>query len=334
MLSLILPTYNEAQNLPGLVDLLDGVLRDIPHDIIIVDDNSPDGTWRVAQMLSQDFPSVRVLRRIGKKGLSSAVVDGFDAAAGDIVAVMDADGQHDSALLLAMVRIIDSHSADIVIGSRYVVGGSVGDWVRDRRIISKIGTFLCNRLSSVPVSDPLGGFFMMRHSLYKDIRSSLRPTGFKILLEILASAPESVRLHELPLIFRPRLHGESKLSLRVHIDFIVQVLRLGLRKLAHGTLRGFAPLFWLTACITLLLLLPRAWSLAPLYTSSARRSDVQHALQQTAEKYGWLLSDISLTSVTALQITFTHREHLRLSVPATHCILLLSSSTLTCDAQS
>lgn len=332
MLSLILPTYNEAQNLPTLIDLLDGVLRDIPHEIIVVDDNSPDGTWRVAQMMAQDFPSVRVLRRIGKKGLSSAAVDGFDAAGGDIVAVMDADGQHDSALLLAMFRMIENHSADIVVASRYVPGGSVGDWVRDRRIISKIGTFFCNRLSASPVSDPLGGFFMMRHALYKDIRSSLRPTGFKILLEILANVPESVRLHELPLIFRPRLHGKSKLSLRVHIDFALQVLRLALRKLAHGTLRGFTPIFWILTILLFVMMIPRAIALLPLYTSETLRHQVQTALEATALKQGWLLSDMPLSLVTTDAVTFTHRDHGRYSTSSTRCRLTLPDQILSCDA--
>lgn len=333
MLSLILPTYNEAQNLPTLIDLLDGVLRDIPHEIIIVDDNSPDGTWRVAQMLAQDFPSVRVLRRIGKKGLSSAVVDGFDAAAGDIVAVMDADGQHDSALLLAMYRMIEHHTADIVIGSRYVPGGSVGDWVRDRRIISTIGTFLCNRLSVSPVSDPLGGFFMMRHALYKDIRPSLKPTGFKILLEVLANVPETARLHELPLIFRPRLHGESKLSLRVHIDFLLQVLRLSLRKFFHGTLRGFTPMFWGIVAVIACILLPRVYALLPLYTSSSLRHQVQSALESVALKQGWLLSDMPLQSVSPTIVTFTHRDHGRYSAHVERCTLTLSTQDLSCDAR-
>ncbi len=333
MLSLILPTYNEAQNLPTLIDLLDGVLGGISHEIIVVDDNSPDGTWRVAQMMAQDFPSVRVLRRIGKKGLSSAVVDGFDAAGGDIVAVMDADGQHDSALLLAMFRMIENHSADIVIASRYVPGGSVGDWVRDRRIISKIGTFFCNRLSVSPVSDPLGGFFMMRHSLYKDIRSSLKPTGFKILLEILANVPESVRLHELPLIFRPRLHGESKLSLRVHIDFALQVFRLALRKFVHGTLRGFVPIFWIIVSLLFVSMMPRALALLPLYTSSTLRHQAQSSLEATSLKQGWLLSDMPLSSVSAQQIVFIHTDHGRYSAPSVRCTLTLPEQVLTCDAQ-
>lgn len=331
MLSLILPTYNEAQNLPGLVDLLDGVLRDIPHEIIIVDDNSPDGTWRVAQMLSQDFSSVRVLRRIGKKGLSSAVVDGFDSAGGDIVAVMDADGQHDSALLLAMVRILESHSADIVIGSRYVVGGSVGDWVRDRRIISKIGTFLCNRLSTTPVSDPLGGFFMMRHALYKDIRSSLRPTGFKILLEILANLPESARLHELPLIFRPRLHGESKLSLRVHIDFVLQVLRLALHHFT-SRMRIFVHVaFWIMSVMILLVLLSRFWSIRLLYTNAEVRAHVTQALIDISAREGWILSDVEILSIGTMSMTILHKEHMRHAPAPSICTIDYTPLTLTCD---
>ena len=204
MLSLVLPTYNEAANITALIDNIDGVLQSVPHEIIVVDDDSPDGTWKVAEGLTRKHPALRVLRRVGRKGLSSAVTEGFDMARGNVLAVMDADGQHDAMLLHTMLASLKS-GAELSIGSRYVAGGSVGDWVTDRRIISSAGTIVAKALSRVRVSDPLGGFFALRKELYVSVRPSLRPTGFKILLEILANVPSSTRISEIPLVFRMRL---------------------------------------------------------------------------------------------------------------------------------
>ena len=154
---------------PALLHSIEVALQDISHELIIVDDDSPDGTWRVAEGLSELYPTLRVLRRRGKKGLSSAVIDGFDMAKGDYLIVMDADGQHDPLLLRSLVDALQKGS-DLVIGSRYVAGGSVGEWVTDRRIISRIGTFIALGVSRVRVSDPLGGFFGLQHHLYQPIQ--------------------------------------------------------------------------------------------------------------------------------------------------------------------
>lgn len=330
MLSLILPTFNEAQNLPSLVELLASVLVGTPHEIIIVDDNSPDGTWRVAQMLAERQPFLRVVRRIGRRGLSSAVVDGFDAATGDVLAVMDADGQHDVALVLSMLGAITG-GADVVIGSRYMPGGSVGAWVRDRRIISRIGTFLCNRLSVAPVTDPLSGFFVMRRSLFQKIRTALRPTGFKILLEILAHVPEGARVTEQALVFRPRLHGESKLSWSVHFAFVLQVARLAVWRLCRASLRSLGPVFWAAVLTASVLLLPRAWSLRTLLMDASTRGAVSAALRIAADRQGWLLSDIQLTSVTREAILLTHQSYRRVASPSVSCSLRLHPPVLACD---
>lgn len=332
MLSLVLPTYNEAQNLPPLLDVLDAVLKDHPHEIIVVDDNSPDGTWRVAQMLAQMHPAVRVIRRIGQAGLSSAVVDGFDAALGDTLAVMDADGQHDTALLPVMVRAVAS-GADLVIGSRYMPGGSVGDWVRDRRIISRIGTYLCNRLSARPVTDPLSGFFVIRRSVYTALRPRLRPTGFKILLEILAAMPRTARVLEHPLIFRPRLQGESKLSLRVHVEFLLQVIRLSCRRLCAGFLPACVLFFWLLIACSFVFLVPRAWALRLLILDPQVRAQATTALQEIATREGWLLSDITLRSVASDHLGLLYAPHRRTSATPRPCTLTYVPPTLTCDAQ-
>ncbi len=329
MLSLILPTYNEAANITGLLETVDGVLQSIAHEIIVVDDDSPDGTWKVAMDCAKRRPAVKVLRRVGKKGLSSAVMDGFDAAHGQILAVMDADGQHDAGLLLRLVSAIQK-GADLSIGSRYVEGGSVGDWVADRRIISNAGTFFAKRLSQVPVSDPLGGFFAIKKELYKNIRPTLQPTGFKILLEILAAVPPSSRLVEVPLVFRMRLQGESKLSLKVHVQFLGQIIRLLSRRAFVASRIIFMAAFALALIAGAVTWIPHAWDLRLLYLDAGVRQSVQQTLKTVSDREGWLLSDVELASVSVDAITFLHREHSRVAFPEERCTVTFASQTLQC----
>lgn len=340
MLSLVLPTYNESATIVMLLETVGCVLRDIPHEVIVVDDDSPDGTWKVATDFAARRARIKVLRRIGKRGLSSAVVDGFDAAHGTMLAVMDADGQHDASLLPGLVRMIEHGAtavatagggADIALGSRYVPGGSVGDWVADRRIISGVGAFLARRLSRVPVSDPLSGFFVVRRDLYERVREQLRPTGFKILLEILASIPSDSRLTESPLVFRMRFHGQSKLSFSVHVAFVCQILRLALRQWTPATAAFGAWLFLILTITAAMLTVPRTLALRLLYTDATVRASVQRALTAVADKHGWLLSDIELTSLTADAASIEHRDHLRHATVARHCRIDLHTSALLCD---
>ena len=330
MLSLVLPTYNEAANITALIDNIDGILQSVPHEIIIVDDDSPDGTWKVAESLARKYQSLRVLRRVGRKGLSSAVVEGFDMARGSVLAVMDADGQHDGMLLHTMLSSLQN-GAQLVIGSRYVAGGSVGEWVTDRRIISSLGTVVAKTLSRVSVSDPLGGFFALKKDLYTSVRTSLRPTGFKILLEILANIPASTRVTEIPLVFRMRLHGHSKLSMKVHCEFVCQSLRLGGARLFIGTCFLCAPVFWITVLVILLVLLPRLWGLHLLYTDSSIRAKAKQALTDTAAREGWLLSDMDIVRVDPDGLTITHREHMRSPPSPETCFIRYRPFTITCE---
>ncbi len=329
VLSLILPTYNEAANIGNLLEVLDGVLVHVPHEIIVVDDDSPDRTWKVATEFSKLRGCIKVIRRTGRKGLSSAVVDGFDAAHGDMLAVMDADGQHDAALLLRLVHHLQ-HGADIAVGSRYAPGGSVGSWVADRRIISNVGTFFAKLLSQVRVSDPLGGFFVLRTSLYRTIRPKLHATGFKILLEILAAVPRTVRLVEEPLVFRMRLHGQSKLSFGVHLAFIAQVIRLFLRACVRRMRNGSLLLFSVLIILTASLLLPRLFAVRRLYTDAFVRTNVRLALETVAARQGWLLSDIEILSVSKSTLSVNHRSHLRTPMPRRSCTIDLVTHELIC----
>src|SRR3989344_8111820 len=219
MLSLILPTYNEAENLPELLPKIEAALKDIPHEIIIVDDDSPDGTWRVAQEIGLNRDDVHVVRRVGRRGLSSAVIEGFLSAKGDVLAAMDADGQHDIGLLPKLYECVRSGTG-IAIGSRYVEGGVVGEWDERRHLMSKVATQLAIKLCKVAVKDPMSGFFAIRRNLFQTVVTSLNPKGFKILLDLLVHMPKETTVVELPFTFAMRMHGESKLSKQVQIEFL------------------------------------------------------------------------------------------------------------------
>lgn len=219
MLSLILPTYNERENLPLMVEKVTGVLAGIPFELIIVDDDSPDGTWKVAQELAAVRENVRVIRRVGRRGLSSAVIEGFLAAKGDVLAVADADGQHDLALLPKLHDAIRD-GAKLAVGSRYTAGGSVGQWDERRHTMSRIATNLAMRLCAVQVTDPMSGFFAIDRATFEEILPRLNPMGFKILLDLLVHAPKDLRVTEVPFTFGLRTYGESKLSKRVQIEFL------------------------------------------------------------------------------------------------------------------
>lgn len=232
VLSLVLPTYNEAANLPILLERLSQAGLSA-YEVIVVDDDSPDHTWETAQRLTASYPQLRVIRRIGRRGLASAVTEGFAIAGGDVLAVMDSDLQHDPSVLTELHAAIE-RGADIAVASRYREGGSVGDWVKGRRFLSKASTAVSRWLSPPGITDPLSGFFAVRSSSYNAVAHRIRPAGFKILLEILAALPRTAHTAEVPLHFLQRHHGESKLSARVGMAFILQVLRLSARRIVRG----------------------------------------------------------------------------------------------------
>jgi dolichol-phosphate mannosyltransferase len=240
MLSLVLPTYNEAENLPELLPKIHDALSGIPHEIIVVDDDSHDHTWEVALRLSQEMADTHVIRRIGRRGLSSAVIEGFLSAKGDVLAVMDADGQHDIALLPALSRAAGDGS-DLVIGSRYIKGGNIGTWDERRYWLSRVATRLAKKLCRVQVEDPMSGFFAIRRETFQAALPTLNPKGFKILLDILVHAPHNVVVREIPLKFGVRIHGESKLSRQVQIEF--------LEYLYDVTIGRYIPLMFVKYCI-------------------------------------------------------------------------------------
>ncbi len=239
MLSLILPTYNEAENIEELLPKVQQALTGIEHEIIVVDDDSPDQTWRIARAMASKMQSVHVLRRIGRSGLSSAVVEGFLAAKGDVLAVMDADGQHDLSLLPKMYQA--TKEADIAIGSRYIEGGSVGEWDEQRYALSRLATRKATRLCRIKVKDPISGFFAIRHDEFDQVLPRLNPKGFKILLDILVHVEEDTTAKELPFRFGQRLHGDSKMSPQVQLQYI--------EYLYDVTIGRYLPLLFIKYCI-------------------------------------------------------------------------------------
>lgn len=291
VLSLIIPTYNEAESLPSFLSSVAGALHGIPHQIIIVDDDSPDGTWKIARGLEAKYPGLRVIRRKTKRGLSSAVADGFSAAKGDVLAVMDADGQHDPAVLPLLLRDIRDDGADVAIASRYIAGGSTGAWQRNRRLLSRWGTTMARLLAPPGVTDPLSGFFAMRAGLYQSVARHIRPSGFKILLEILARAPRATRIAERPLAFRPRAAGISKLNVSVQIAFAWQMARLGGRRWI-----GFC-MFLLACGVVAALIIPRVQALAPLYLNAEIRRHVEVGLKAYADEEGLPVSSVLLRHI-------------------------------------
>lgn len=240
MLSLILPTYNEAENLPELLPKIEAALKNIPHEVIIVDDDSPDRTWQIAQRLASQEDDLHVVRRMGRRGLSSAVVEGFLSAKGDILVVADADGQHDLALLPALHDAV-TKGANVAIGSRYTEGGSVGGFDERRYTLSRIATRLAQMLCRVEVADPMSGFFAIDRATFEAALSELNPKGFKILLDLLVHLPPGSKAKEIPFTFGKRLHGESKLSRRVQIEFIEYLYEV--------TLGKWIPLTFVKYCI-------------------------------------------------------------------------------------
>lgn len=219
-LAIVVPTFNERRNVGLLVDLVDKALPGIAWEMVFVDDNSPDNTAEEVRALAMVDPRVRIVHRFGRRGLSSACVEGIMATAAPYVAIMDADLQHDETVLAAMYARIGAGDVDLVVGSRYVEGGGTGDWSRNRQWMSRFATRLATRLTRTPISDPMSGFLMVRRDAFMRSLPHLSVVGFKILLDIAASAPTPLRIAEVPYVFRNRQHGESKLDSMVLWEYL------------------------------------------------------------------------------------------------------------------
>lgn len=223
-LAVIVPTLNERDNIAVMVDALDRALGGRAYEIVFVDDWSSDGTPQAVAEVAARRRDVRLVRRYGRRGLSGAVVEGVLATVAPIVAVIDADMQHDEALLPALVDAVASGRADIAIGSRYVADGSTGDWGEARLRTSRAATWLSRHLLRQHVADPMSGFFAVRRDAFVTAVPRLSSIGFKILLDLLVSSPVRLCVVELPYRFRNRQAGESKLDSAVALDFVLMLV--------------------------------------------------------------------------------------------------------------
>lgn len=218
-LSVVVPTLNEAQNLAANVRRIAASLGEVAWEIVIVDDDLPDGTADLADDLAGVDPRVRVIRRLGRRGLASACIEGMLASTGRYLAVIDADLQHDETLLRPMLASLRDGAVDCVIGSRYLDDADVTDWPRRRVAISRLATRLTRLLTHVRLTDPMSGFFMIRRDVILPLAPRLSGVGFKILLDILLTAPRTLRVIELPFRFRSRERDQSKFDARAAYDF-------------------------------------------------------------------------------------------------------------------
>ena len=219
-LSIVVPTYKERGNVAELVRRLDLALAGIAWEAVFVDDNSPDGTADAVKAIGLTDSRVRCLRRVGRRGLAGACIEGMLSSSAPYVAVMDADLQHDEKILPKMLARLESGQADLVAGTRYVEGGGAAGLDKKRGAISKLATNLTHRLVGTHLSDPMSGFFMMRRESFDSVAPRLSPVGFKILLDIAATADERLRIAEQPYQFGERFEGESKFNAQIGVEFL------------------------------------------------------------------------------------------------------------------
>jgi dolichol-phosphate mannosyltransferase len=220
--SVVIPSYNERDNIPLVVNLLEKLLPGDNWEIVFVDDDSKDGSREVLMRLSRENPRVRFIRRIGRRGLASACLEGMASSDADIFAVMDCDLQHDETILPAMLRAFEEDpKLELAVGSRYTGhGGGTGEWSKSRVFVSRFATRLGSVIRKTPLTDPMSGFFAIRRELFEETVRQMTGKGFKILLDIVLSAGRPLRVREFPYEFRTRQHGESKLDIVVAFEYL------------------------------------------------------------------------------------------------------------------
>jgi dolichol-phosphate mannosyltransferase len=238
-LTIVVPTFNERANIPLLVERLSRLLTSCDWEIVFVDDNSPDGTAVAARAIGEQDSRVRCIRRIGRRGLAGACLEGMLASQARYVAVMDADLQHDEGLLVPMLEALRGGRADVAVASRYLYGGSAAGLSKQRSRVSRGSNAIVRLLLGIELTDPMSGHFMIRREAFEAIAPALSSQGFKILLDILATARGSLRTIELPSTFRERQHGESKLDSKIALDFAALVTA----KLTHDAVSARFLLF-------------------------------------------------------------------------------------------
>ena len=229
-LSIIIPTFNEKANVKPLLESLGNVLRDENWEVIFVDDDSPDGTTKLLRRIALQNSRVRILHRIGRRSLSSACIEGMLASAAPYMAVMDADQQHDEALLPQMINLLRSSNLDLVIGSRYIKEDSLDNWHPLRKNISNLATSITRFVLKIDLKDPLSGYFMLKRDIFDNSVHRLSGKGFKILLDLIINTHRKILYKELPYTFRNRRQGASKLNFLIAWEFMTLLLHKFLPK--------------------------------------------------------------------------------------------------------
>jgi dolichol-phosphate mannosyltransferase len=219
-LSIVVPTFNERENVLPLLTRLQAVLTGTVFEVVFVDDDSPDGTAELVRQVARTAPRVRVIQRIGRRGLASAGLEGMLSSSAPYIAIMDADLQHDESILPVMFEKIRSGKYDLVVASRNIQGGGMGTFTRERVALSQLGRRVSHLISRHDLSDPMSGYFMLTREFFDEVMRRTTGVGFKILLDLVASSPRPMRIAEVPYIFRTRQHGESKLDINVGVEYL------------------------------------------------------------------------------------------------------------------
>ena len=223
-LAVVVPTFNEHGNVAALVERLRTALQGIRWEAIFVDDNSPDGTaGQIADIAATD-PRIRLVHRVGRRGLSSAVVEGMLASVAPVIAVIDADLQHDESILASLFHAVEEGDCDLAVGTRYAGGGSIGAWDAQRASVSRMGTTLAGLVLRAELTDPMSGFFAVRREAFMAALPRLSSIGYKILLDLVASSPTRLSVKEVPYTFRERVSGSSKLDSAILIEFALLLI--------------------------------------------------------------------------------------------------------------
>jgi len=223
-LAVVIPTFDEAGNVRPLIDRLRTTLGSIEWEAIFVDDDSPDQTASIIREIGRTDRRIRVIQRIGRQGLASACIEGMLAAAAPYIAVMDADLQHDESILPLMLERIRTENLDLVIGSRHMEGGSVGEFGEGRKALSQLGSRLSRMVAKCQLSDPMSGFFLLDRRFLEEVVHRLSGISFKILVDLIASSARPVRFAEIPYRFRQRERGTSKLDVNEGIEYLQLLL--------------------------------------------------------------------------------------------------------------
>jgi dolichol-phosphate mannosyltransferase len=223
-IAVILPTFNERENIPTLIGRLSAALAGLDWELIFVDDDSPDGTSEAVRTYAAEDRRIRLIQRIGRRGLSTACIEGIMATSANYVAVIDADLQHDETILPQMLHKLRCEGLDIVVATRSADGGSMGEFGVRRVFLSRLGRLVSRTVCRCELTDPMSGFFLMKRSFFLEVVHDLHDGGFKILVDMLATSQRPVRLGEVGYVFGKRLHGESKLDASVAMEYLFLVL--------------------------------------------------------------------------------------------------------------